>query len=284
MLPSGWGIGNEGTSCEAARENSDDLSHAVQLELTNQTRYRKQKYRMKKLSLFSLILSASVLGAVAQGQLIDDFSGNLSAYTATRILNNGNHAPVNTYAWEINGGSLQINTTAYTGIEQFALTRTDFSLSVGFELTATYGHANLGTQDIGLYVGAGTPVQDVRADYVNIYMRNNGQLFSRGFDGTTELTLAGGGSPVVDMLFIARTGLTTYDLGYYAGGIRTILTSRTVANSAVGDAIGFYADIRGLGVRGNMDNLSFAPIPEPTTGALLGLGAFAVILARRRRA
>ena len=238
---------------------------------------------MKKLSLLSLILSASLLGALAQGQLIDDFSGNLSAYTATRILNNGNHAPVNTYTWEISGSSLQINTTAYTGIEQFALTRTDFSLSVGYELTATYSHANLGTQDLGLYVGAGTPVQDVRADYVNIYMRNNGQLFSRGFNGTTEFALAGGASPVVDMLFIARTGLTTYDLGYYAGGIRTILTSRTVANSAIGDAIGFYADIRGLGVRGNMDNLSFAPVPEPAVGTLLGLGALGFIVRFRRK-
>lgn len=239
---------------------------------------------MKKLGLLSLMLSASVLGALAQGQLIDDFSGNLSAYTATRILNNGNHAPVNTYTWAINGGSLQINTTAYTGIEQFALTRTDFSLSVGGELTASYSHANLGTQDIGLYVGAGTPVQDIRADYVSIYMRNNGQLFSRGFDGTTEFPLAGGGSPVVDTLFIARTGLTTYDLGYYAAGIRTILTSRTVGNSAIGNAIGFYADIRGLGVRGNMDNLSLGPVPEPATGALMGLGMLAVMLSRRHRA
>ncbi len=239
---------------------------------------------MKKLSLLSLMLTASVLGVRAQGTLIDDFSGNLSAYTATRILNNGNHAPVNTYNWQVSGGSLQLNTTAYTGIEQFALTRTDFSLSVGYELTATYSHTSLGTQDIGLYVGAGTPVPDVRADYLSIYMRNNGQLFSRGFDGPTEFPLAGGGSPTMDTLFIARTGTTTYDLGYYSSGIRTILISRTVGNSAIGNAIGFYADIRGLGVRGNLDNLSLAPIPEPATGALLGLGALAVILARRRRA
>lgn len=236
---------------------------------------------MKKLGL---VLSACLMSAFAQGQLIDDFSSNLSAYTATRILNNGNHSPVNTYAWQISGGSLQINTTAYTGVEQFALTRTDFNLGVGFELTASYSHANLGTQDIGLYIGEGTPVQDVREDYLNIYMRNNGQLFSRGFNGTTELALSGGGSPTLDTLFIARTGTSTYDLGYYSGGIRTILTSRTVGSTTIGDAIGFYADVRGLGVRGSMDNLTLTAIPEPATGALLGIGVLALIMIRRRRA
>ena len=222
------------------------------------------------------------MGLAAQAQLIDDFSGNLSAYTATRILNNGSHTPANTYTWEISGGSLQINTTAYVGIEQFALTRTDFTLGVGNELTASYSHLNTGSQDIGLYVGAGTPTPDVRADYVNIYMRNNGQLFSRGFNGTTELTLSGGSTITPDTLFIARTAANTFDLGYYLGGNRTVLTTRTMANTAIGDAIGFYADVRAVGIRGNLDNLTLSVIPEPTVGALLGLGALG-FLARLRR-
>lgn len=237
---------------------------------------------MKKLSLLT---AACLLSVVAQAQLIDDFSGNLSAYTATRILNNGNHSPGNTYAWEINNGAVRINTSAYVGIEQFALTRTDFTLSVGSELTATYSATDVNSQDIGLYVGAGTPTADVRADYVAIYMRNTnpGQLYSRGFNGTTELALASGGTPTVVSLFIARTGLNTFDLGWYDGSARNVLVSRTMANANIGNAIGFFADVRGAGQRGSLDNLTLSVIPEPTTGALLGLGSLGLLFRLRRK-
>lgn len=226
---------------------------------------------------------AGLLCLTVQAQLIDDFSGDLSAYTATRILKasgSGN----NVYSWQISGGSLQIDTTTYDGIEQFALTRIDVSLSVGYELTAAYSHQNLGLQDIGLYVGAGHPSAGVRADYVNIYMRNNGQLYSRGFTGTTELSLSGGSSPAVESLFIARTAPNDFELGWYEGGVRNVLVTRTMSNTDIGNAIGFYADVRGAGTRGNLDNLTIALIPEPSTCALLGLaGIIAWPWLRRRK-
>jgi hypothetical protein len=235
---------------------------------------------MKKLSL---ITAACLLGAVTQAQLIDDFSGNLSAYTATRILKATPAAPDNAYAWQIAGGSLQINTTTYGGIEQYALTRTDLTLGVGSELSATYSGLNLNSQDIGLYVGDSTPTPGVREDYVAIYMRNNGQLFSRGFNGTTELSLAGGGSPVALSLFVARTGVNTFDLGYYDAGGRNVLASRTMTSATIGDAIGFYADVRGAGTRGVMDNLTITAIPEPTAATLLGIGALGLLFRLRRK-
>lgn len=229
-------------------------------------------------------LSKLALGTgLATAQLLDSFSGDLSAYTATRILNSDNHATPYTYSWEINNGSLRINTSVFTsGVEQYALTRTDFSLGVGYQLLADYSHANLGSQDIGLYVGAGTPTPDVRADYVNIYMRNNGQLFSRGFNGTSEFALAGVGTVTPDTLFIARPATDTFELGYYLGGVRNVVTTRTVANTAIGNAIGFYADVRAAGIRGSLDNLTLAPIPEPATAALLVLGALGLAAHRRR--
>ena len=238
---------------------------------------------MKKTSLITAVCLAAT---VSQAQLIDDFSGDLSAYTATRILNNANHNPVNTYTWEINGGgALQINTSAYVGIEQFALTRTDYPLAVGYELIADYSYGNLNSQDIGLYVGAGHPTVDVRADYVNVYVRNNGELYSRGFNGLTEFGLSalnGVNTPVnIDTLFIARTAVDTYDLGYYNGATRTVMVTRTVANTAIGNAIGFYADVRGAGIRGDMDNLAIQAIPEPAAAALAGLGL--LVLGRLRR-
>lgn len=236
---------------------------------------------MKKISL---VLAVCLAGTIAQAQLIDDFSGNLSAYTATRILKATPAAANNTYAWEISNGALRINTVTYGGIEQYALTRNDFTLAVGSELTATYSASDLGSQDIGLYVGAGTPTADVRANYVSIYMRNNGQLYSRGFNGTTELSLSGGGTPTgVLSLFVARTGTSTFDLGWYDGNGRNILASRTMTSTTVGDAIGFYADVRALGIRGSMDNLTLTPIPEPTAAALLGLGSLGLVFRLRRK-
>ena len=230
------------------------------------------------------IVGIAALSAAAQAQLIDDFSGDLSAYTDTRILNADSHSPVNSYSWEISGGALQLNTTSYVGIEQYALTRTDYSLNVGFELDATFTAGYTGSQDIGLYVGAGTPTVDVRQDYVDVYMRNNGQLFSRGFDGTSELALAGGSSPTVDSLFIARTAADTFELGYYEAGTRNVVTTRTITSGApIGDSIGFYADVRSAGIVGSMDNLTIQAIPEPATFVLLGLGGLLGIFGLRGR-
>jgi hypothetical protein len=230
--------------------------------------------------LAALALSVACAGSSAVAGIIDDFSGDLSAYTATRILKATPAAANNVGSWQIGSGSLQFNTTTYNAIEQYALTRTDYTLGIGQEIQADYIASNLNSQDIGLYVGAGHPTPDVRANYVNIYVRNNGQLFSRGFNGTTELGLSGGGSPTVDKLFIARTAANAFDLGYYTGNVKTVLVSRTgLTSSSIGDAIGFYADIRGAGIRGNLDNLAI--IPEPASIALL-VGSLGVALIRRR--
>jgi hypothetical protein len=241
---------------------------------------------VRSLGRASAVTIAACLAVTSQAQLVDDFSGNLSAYSDVRILNNGNHAPVNSYTWEIASGALQLNTTAFTGIEQFALTRTDFSLAVGMELRTDFNPGYTGTQDVGLYVGAGTPTVDVRANYVNVYVRNNGQIFSRGFNGTTEFGLAGGATPAnIDSLFVTRTAVDTFELGYYDGVTRTVLTTRTIASgnaAGIGSAIGFYADVRALGIVGNLDNLTLA-VPEPSSATLFGLGALLSVLRLRRK-
>jgi hypothetical protein len=216
--------------------------------------------------------------------LVDDFSGNLSAWTATRILD-ANGGGSNTYTWQITGGSVEIATTVFDGIEQTALTRTDFTLGIGEELRADYSPTNVGSQDIGLYVGAGTPASGVRANYVNVYVRNNGQLFSRGFNGTTELSLGGGSTPAsISTLFIARTAADAYDLGFYdASNVRTVVSTRTGLSGVTGGAIGLYSDVRATGVRGNLDNVRITVIPEPMAASLAATALGALALVRRRK-
>ena len=223
--------------------------------------------------VLSFVLFVAPISAGPTG-VVDTFSGNLNAYQNTRILNSGNHAPTNTYNWQITNGRLELNTTAYVGIEQFTLTRTDFSLAVGEELQSDFLAAfGVGaTQDIGLYVGAGQPTVDVRQNYVNVYMRNNGQIFSRGFDGTTELALAGGATPAtISSLFVRRTAAAVFELGYYDGIIRNIVATRTISNAnavGIGSSIGAYVDVRSAGVVGSLDNLRIIPpnVPGDVTG------------------
>lgn len=232
---------------------------------------------MKKLSI---VLMASSLVVAAQAQLIDDFSGDLSAYTSTVILD-ANGGGANTSAWQITGQTLELNTTAYDGIEQYAYIYGGLTLSVGYEIQVDLVHST-DSQDLGLYVGGTTPVAGVRQDYVAVYARGNGNLYSRGFDGTSEYGLEGAGTPAYDKLFIARTGENTYDAGYYDGGIRNVFATRTPTTTNDADVIGFYADVRGLGVLGNLDNLIVGQIPEPSSIALLGLGGLTLLLRRRK--
>lgn len=227
-------------------------------------------------------LSLPFAGTAYAQVLIDDFSGDLSAYTATRILTADGNATDNVYSWNTDGGTLNLETTSFDGIEQFALTRTDFTLDVGSELIADFNASYTDSQDIGLYVGAGHPTADVREDYIAIYMRNNGQIFSRGFNGSSELGLSGGGFPATTQIFIARTAENTFETGYYEGEVRTVLVTRIMDNTDIGSAIGAYADIRGAGSVGSLDNLSI--IPEPSTYALLfGAVGLAFAAYRRRR-
>ena len=206
--------------------------------------------------------------------LVDDFSGNLAAYTATRILD-ANGGASNAQAWQITAGALELSTTTFDGIEQHALTRTDFSLGIGEQLRVDFNPGYTGTQDIGLYVGAGHPTPDVRANYVNVYVRNNGQIFSRGFNGATEFALAGGATPAnIDTLFIGRLSTDTFELGYFDGAIKNVLTTRTIGSgnaAGVGSAIGLYADVRATGIVGNLDNLRIVPEPASCLLALAGL-------------
>ena len=217
----------------------------------------------------------------ASAVVIDDFgTPGLPEYTRTVILD-ANGGASNVAAFSDANGFLEYNTTTYDGIEQAALIRNGLTLGVGEELQADF--AVTGSQDLGLYVGGTTPTTGVRNDYVAVYARGTDtRLFSRGFDGTSELPLSTTAADVpYDSLFIARTDVNTYELGYYDGDVRNIIVTRMPTTANDGDVVGFYTDVRLGGTLASADNLSIVPIPEPASMALLGLGGLAAL--RRRR-
>lgn len=226
------------------------------------------------------VLLVCVMAAGAQAVIIEDFSGDLSGWTSTVILDNVNTAVQNTAAWQIVDGALQLNTTVRDGssVEQYAMIISGVSLGVGEELQIDITH-NGGSQDIGLYVGGTTPTFNVRQDYVAMYGRG-GQLFSRGFDGTTEYGLVGNwDSNVYDKLFIKNIDGASFETGWYNGATRNVMATRTPGYANAATVIGIYADTRGTGILGSVDNLQI--VPEPATMALLGIGG--LFLSKRRR-
>ena len=191
--------------------------------------------------------------ALASATLLDDFSGDLSNYNNYVILD-VNGGVSNTAAWQITDGELELETTAYDAIEQSVLLYNGVNLAVGEELQVDVSQ-NGGNQDIGLYVGK-APVAGVRESYVSVYARFTGtHVFSRGFNGTTEMDLLSAVSEY-DKLFIRRDGTNDYEAGYYNGSERVVVADRDGLNADVGQGyVGFYSDVRAAGIVGHADNL-----------------------------
>ena len=201
--------------------------------------------------------------------LTENFDEGLDAYTATIIL--GGQRSHET-EWETVDGALRLNTTFHEdGAQQHALTRTDVALRVGYEWRASVIEEFTGSQDIGLYVGAGHPAENVREDYVNVFMRNQGDdtsIVAHGFAGTDNYDTVTEDVESFDSLFIARTGPNTFDVGWYDGEDRHVLVTRTATSPNVGKAIGYYGDVRDAGIVGSLTSatVEVAPVVAPPPG------------------
>jgi hypothetical protein len=228
---------------------------------------------MKMKRVFVLML-AGMLAVAAQAVVIDDFSGNLNAYTNTVILD-ANGGGSNTATWQITDGKLEYNTTSYDGIEQAAFIISGYTLDIGAELQVQINH--IGNQDIGLYVGGTAPTTGVRESYVNVYARNDAtkglQVLSRGFTyilgGSHEMNLKGDNFThvVFDTLFIKRDAVHDFEAGYYNGSTRVVIADRNGLTDIDGSYIGFYSDVRAAGVLGAVDNLTI--VSEPTNPSVV---------------
>lgn len=233
---------------------------------------------MKKI-LFALFISGCISTSL-HADLIDDYSGDLSNYTNTVILD-ANGGSSNTANWQISGGALQLETSSFDGIEQQAFIYGGLSLAVGQTLLVDVDHNGV-SQDLGLYVGGTSPTTGVRENYLNVYARDQTTVFSRGFLGTSEVSLNGGTitPSSFDSLFITRDGINDYVLGYVSGSDFFVVSDRD--NIAGNDAtfVGLYSDVRGAGTLAALDNLR--TVPEPSSLTLLGLGVLGILVRRRK--
>ncbi|GAA5484581.1 hypothetical protein [Haloferula sargassicola] len=216
---------------------------------------------MKSSTIASLTV-LSVIGSLrAETTLLDDFSGDLAPYTGTVILD-ANGGSSNTSNWEIFGEALELNTSSYDGIEQWAFIRDGLGLAIGQEAQIDLSHSGA-SQDLGVYVGGTAPSTGIRRDYVTVYARNTGVISSRGFDGTTEYPVAATGTGTsYETLFVARTDSNTFECGYYVDGARTVLATRTPAAPNAATYVGIFADVRDVGYLGSIDAFRVTDIPQ----------------------
>lgn len=250
---------------------------------------------MKKISL---IFAACSMAVATQAQTVDDFSGSLSAYTLTPVLYSGGTVPATTtITFSDPSGALQATAANYSNIEQALFLRSDFTLGINQRLRVD-ANWSPGNQDFGLCVASTAtppaastnPLGNTRTSlsYGFIGLRSTtDHVVSSGFDGATGLStvqVQPGGATITSSLFITRTSANAFDFGYNQGAGDVVLRSFTFANSAnVGNAIGFYVDMRAAGTVGTMDNLRIEAVPEPGTLSFLVLGGLGSLLVIRRR-
>ena len=207
---------------------------------------------------------------IGEESLIDDFSGNLSNWTSTVILDAENSGS-NTAAFEINDNEqLELVTTSYNGIEQYAFIYDGLSLSEGEEVRLDVAIPAVGNRNLGLYVGGTAPVTGVfgtetRRDYIAVYSGTNNRIATRGFDGANEYNnvelIALGASSI----FIARTTASRFEVGFYTvEDDRIVIATRNPEFANAATFVGLYADARAQGTLGTADNFRIQSMDSPS--------------------
>jgi hypothetical protein len=228
----------------------------------------------KAARVFHALLLACGLAASARAQLIDDFSsGNLSTYTKSVVLEQD---ATNAVFFTSPSGALQVGKTSGTTAEQVLFLRDDYSLGVGQILRVDTAVTNVSPSyaDFGIAVSAtvnppnASTAADLRRNYITVYAKGStGAIGYIGFNGTNGLGGSAGVTPTGGFaallgLYIKRTTATSFDVGYTTASGDTLLNTYTVTNTAIGTAVGFYADVRTVFTYpGKLDNLRLEAIP-----------------------
>jgi hypothetical protein len=228
-------------------------------------------------------------GAYIPSLLIDDFEdGSLSEYVLTCVLDQDTARNVK---FQSADGVLRITKSSGTEAEQVLLLRDDYALAVGNMLVADLTWGTTTRADIGIAVAAvknppavpaGTS-GETRRDYIAVYAQaDNTNLKGLFVNGTSVgATLFAGGLPEnpkdhVTGLYIRRNSLNEFALGYIVDGTSYVdFATGTIDNTNIGNAVGFFGDMRSVTTYGDLDNLRFeSPLylphePEPADKATM---------------
>jgi len=251
-----------------------------------------------------VLVVACLIGVTAQAQLIDDFSsGILTQYNQTIVLAQSADPA---FTFSAGSGVLSVTRASGTAPQQDVFLRGDYSLGVGqilrVDALSVSNFASGNYADFGIVLSdvtnpppavySGSNV-DTRQNLINVYLKNStGAVGYRFANGTTQIASSSGifptnGFDAVIGLWISRPSSNEYDVGYTTVGLGDFLLKATnMVNTAIGNSIGFYADVRTVWTDpSTLDNLRIAAIPEPSTLVLMGLGlGLSAMVLRRKRA
>jgi hypothetical protein len=249
------------------------------------------KNHLKQIGVFAWVCS---LGLAAQAQLIDPLTGSLAGYTDTTILDNslgaGNGVSFTSSASGLQANYVGTGTTAEQALFLAPVSSFSTVFAVGDRLTVNVAMPVSAIQiDFGLAVAAtATPTAASAGnswnsrpltDFASIYVRPS-QTAVRGTTSisgtvTTGFTPLTAAANTVSQLFIDWVSTDVFTLGYVdtSAVAHNWQTVTFAGASTIGTAIGFYGDLRATGTSlSYLNNLTIAPIPEPTSTALCGLG------------
>lgn len=258
------------------------------------------------LRLASVVALAMGATAVAQAQLIDNFSVDSSASYNQAIVLAQSADPGAVYGIASSpAGTLQVSQAAYTGgAQQQVYIRNDgWSLGVGQSLRVDVvaPFQNTVYTDFGLALmetANPTPVTwtsgtaDGRNGLLDYYIKGQyGTVGYRASDASnTQLFSSSGvningGITALTGLWIARPSATEFDVGYSTAAGETRVLAMTGIDSAMGTGLGFYSDVRANTTYGYLDNLRLVSyvVPEPTSMALWALGGLMGLVTWMRR-
>jgi len=228
-------------------------------------------WKLAAMLILGIGTSAALAGPLA---LVDDFSDtDLSEYTQTLVLDQNATSDI---SFASPAGALQVTKSAGTEAEQVLLLRDDFTLAVDEILRVDLNYMGTTRADIGIAVAATktpTPLiydggvggtQATREDYAAVYVEADANnlkgIYLNGTDVGQDTIFAGGFGTLANGdvvgLYIRRDSPNDFALGYTtAGGGDTDFATQSLTNTAIGNAIGFFGDVRSVTTFGDLDNL-----------------------------
>ena len=251
---------------------------------------------------FSALIAVCSVGLAVQAQLIDPLTGGLSGYTTTLVLDNssgaGQGVSFASSGSGLHAGYVGTGTSAEQALFLAPLSYFSTAFAVGDRLTVNVSIPVSSTaMDFGLAVSStATPTaansgnaynSRTTFDWASISVRPSQTAIRGGSSISGTLNTGyntGAAANTVSQLYINWVSTDVFTLGYVDTSLvsHDLYTATFAGSSSIGTAIGFYSDLRATGTSlGNFTDLTVAPIPEPSTLAICGLG-FAGLLAFKR--